>query len=169
MPLPKLRSVIEREAAESSADEAQTTQMLASFLALVHVAFGCFVQLAVLFAGGGWKPSLCFELLGAAVATALFLYGMKLAARYKERELRYRLLLARRVPQIVWYAAVGISIGYALARKEWILSAWAALLLVTVRQFLTSERRLLKAQQRIAIAKADYERELQELMDRLTC
>ena len=169
MSLPKLSSVVERQAAESVADEAETTFLVASFMALIHALVGCFFQLVLLFAGGGWKPSLCFELLGIVVAGALLICGSKLASCFKSDQPRMRWRLARRIPLFAWFSAVGISAFYAVAREEWILFAWMALLLFAVANFAIAERDFLVAQRRIAIANANYESEMQELMDKLTC
>lgn len=169
MSLPKMASVLKRERAEKLAEAAEASLFFSIFLALMHVVAGCFVQLAILFAAGGLYPSLCFELLGVLSSIGVHVVGAKVANRLPQEALYQRALSVRVIPILIWYLTVGVCICYALWSEQWFLALWISLLLVTVWMSLDAELKLRFANQTIAEAKREYEHELQELMDRLTC
>lgn len=167
MTLPKFRASVALERAVESKEAAEIVLAWGVVSATCHVTFGCFAQIVFLFADGEWKPSLCFALFGYIGGMAIMMSSAKLASRLPSPMLAR--LLTRTIPIAIAFTAIGFSIYYPLAREEWELALWAMVLLGPAFLLSYGELTLRSAERKIVAAKAAYDRELQELMDQLTC
>lgn len=156
------------ENAEKIAKHAWDIFTFAGLLAVLHGGVSCCAQLVLLFNDDEFQPSICFEILGQVFVAVTYYFGSQVSLRMR-REGRHSRFIQRSIPLVIWYSTVGVVVYYALMREQWLLLLWELLLFVTVWQTLEAEVKLRDAERKIGWAKTRYERELQELMDRLTC
>ncbi len=174
--LPKLPTMVMLE--DSRAQESDARDSFASLIgySMAHLGLAIFGQTILFSYAEGWSPPLCFEFVGASVASVFVIASGRIVERVSEKRWRLRYLLDHLIPLSAWVCGLVLSGVFFVMdlspSTSWsaflITVIWIAATVLLLSAILRQEIVIYRAKRQLDLAAKAYDDELQRLMDRLT-